>query len=340
MRAVRVHEVGGPEVLRVDDIEVPEPGPGEIRVRIEAAGVNFIDTYHREGKYPLELPATIGGEGAGVVDAVGRDVPALSEGDRVAFAGPRGSYAEMVVVPAGAVVPVPADVEVRTAAAALLQGMTAHYLAHDTYPVGAGGSRHPRPDIAPPARGSDPSTVLVHAAAGGVGHLLTQMCKLLGARVIATCGTQEKADLVRGFGADEVVVYTEESFTEAVARFTDGRGADVVFDGVGKATFLDGLTCLRPRGMMVLYGQSSGEADPLDPQELNRRGSLFLTRPNLAHYVAEREELERRASDLFGWIAKGAIEVRIDRTFPLEEAAEAHRYLEGRKTLGKVLLIP
>lgn len=322
MRAVRVHELGGPEVLRVDDIEVPEPGPGEIRVRIEAAGVNFIDTYHREGKYPLELPATIGGEGAGVVDAVGRDVPALSEGDRVAFAGPRGSYAEMVVVPAGAVVPVPADVEVRTAAAALLQGMTAHYLVHDTYPVGAR------------------DTALVHAAAGGVGHLLTQMCKLLGARVIATCGTQEKADLVRGFGADEVVVYTEESFTEAVGRFTDGRGVDVVFDGVGKATFLDGLTCLRRRGMMVLYGQSSGEADPLDPQELNRRGSLFLTRPNLAHYVAEREELERRASDLFGWIAKGAIEVRIDRTFPLEEAAEAHRYLEGRKTLGKVLLIP
>lgn len=327
MRAVRVHELGGPEVLRVDDIEVPEPGPGEIRVRIEAAGVNFIDTYHREGKYPLELPATIGGEGAGVVDAVGRDVAALSEGDRVAFAGPIGAYAEMVVVPAGPVVPVPADVEVRTAAAALLQGMTAHYLVHDTYPVGAGGSR-------------DPSTVLVHAAAGGVGHLLTQMCKLLGARVIATCGTEEKADLVRGFGADEVVVYTEESFTEAVALFTDGRGVDVVFDGVGKATFLDGLTCLRRRGMMVLYGQSSGEADPLDPQELNRHGSLFLTRPNLSHYVAEREELERRASDLFGWIAKGAIEVRIDRTFPLEEAAEAHRYLEGRKTHGKVLLIP
>lgn len=322
MRAVRVHEVGGPEVLRVDDIEVPEPGSEEIRVRIEAAGVNFIDTYHREGKYPLELPATIGGEGAGVVDAVGRDVAALSEGDRVAFAGPRGAYAEMVVVPAGAVVRVPADVEVRTAAAALLQGMTAHYLVHDTYPVGAG------------------DTVLVHAAAGGAGHLLTQMCKLLGARVIATCGTQEKAGLVRGFGADEVVVYTEESFTEAVARFTDGRGVDVVFDGVGKATFLDGLTCLRRRGMMVLYGQSSGEADPLDPQELNRQGSLFLTRPSLFHYVAEREELERRANDLFGWIAKGAIEVRIDRTFSLEEAAEAHRYLEGRKTHGKVLLIP
>lgn len=322
MRAVRVHELGGPEVLRVDDIEVPEPGPGEIRVRIEAAGVNFIDTYHREGKYPLELPATIGGEGGGVVDAVGADVPALSEGDRVAFAGPRGAYAEMAVVPAGAVVPLPDDVEVRTAAAALLQGMTAHYLVHDTYPVGAG------------------DTVLVHAAAGGAGHLLTQICKLLGARVIATCGTQEKADLVRGFGADEVVVYTEEDFTEAVARFTDGRGVDVVFDGVGKATFLDGLTCLRRRGMMVLYGQSSGEVDPLDPQELNRKGSLFLTRPNLAHYVAERDELERRARDLFGWIAKGTIEVRIDRTFPLEEAAEAHRYLEGRKTRGKVLLIP
>lgn len=322
MRAVRVHELGGPEVLTVDDIDVPEPGSGEVRVRIAAAGLNFIDTYHRDGKYPLEPPAIIGVEAGGTVDAVGPGVDGLSEGDRVAYTGQRGAYAEQQVVPADAVVRIPDELETQPAVAALLQGMTAHYLTHDTFPLSEG-------DVA-----------LVHAAAGGVGHLLTQICKLKGATVVATCGSHEKAKQVTDHGADEVVVYTEEDFVEAVGSFTDGRGVDVVYDGVGQATFLDGLDCLRKRGMMVLYGQASGPVEPLDPQELNKHGSLFLTRPSLFHYVDEREELERRASDLYGWLASGDIEVRIDRTFPLEDAAEAHRYLEGRNTQGKVLLVP
>lgn len=322
MRAVRVHETGGPDVLKVDDIDVPSPDSGEIRVQVEAAGVNFIDTYHREGIYPLELPATIGVEAAGVVDAVGPGVTDVSKGDRVAYSGQRGAYVERQIVAADAVIPVPDDLETTTAAAALLQGMTAHFLTHDVYPVQNGDS------------------VLVHAAAGGVGHLLTQVCNLLGARVIATCGSKEKADIVRGLGADEVVVYTEEDFTSVVEGFTGGSGVDVVYDGVGRTTFRDGLTCIRPRGMMVLYGQASGPVEPLDPQELNQHGSLFLTRPSVFHYVAERQELERRAGDLFGWISKGEVEVRIDRTFSLEQAADAHRYLEGRKARGKVLLIP
>lgn len=322
MRAVRVHEPGGADVLVIDEVEASDPGPGEIRVRIEAAGLNFIDTYHREGRYPLDLPATIGMEAGGVVEAVGADVRSVSEGDRVVYADQLGAYTELQVVSAGSVVKVPEEVEMPTAVAAVLQGMTAHYLSHDTYPLQAG-------DIA-----------LVHAAAGGAGHLLTQMCKIRGAQVIATCGTHEKAEAVQELGADEVVVYTEDSFTAAVERFTDGRGVDVVYDGVGASTFKDSLACLRPRGMMVLYGQASGPVDPVDPQELNRGGSLFLTRPTLAHYVADRTELERRADDLFGWIGEGRLEVRIDRTFPLEEAAQAHRYLEGRNTKGKVLLIP
>lgn len=322
MRAVRVHGTGGPEVLTVDDIEVPEPGAGEIRVRIDAAGVNFIDTYHRAGAYPLDLPAGIGVEAGGIVDAVGSQVEGMAEGDRVAYTGPRGSYAEYQVVPADAVVAIPPAVQTDVAVAALLQGMTAQFLTHDTYKV------------------EPTTTVLLHAAAGGVGHLLTQVCKLLGARVIATCGTREKADLVRDLGADEVVIYTEDKFTEAVERFTKGLGVDVVYDGVGKETFRDSLTCLRPRGMMVLYGQASGAVDPLDPQELNRLGSLFLTRPTLFHHIVARDELERRASDLFGWITSGRVQVRIDRSFPLDEAADAHRYLEARKTRGKVLLVP
>lgn len=322
MRSVRIHEVGGPEVLEIDDLDVPQPGPGDVRVRIEAAGLNFIDTYHRSGNYPLELPCAIGVEAVGVVDEVGEGVTALSAGDTVAYTGQLGAYAEMQVVPADAVVPVPEGLDPTTAAAALLQGMTAHFLTHDTFPLRAGDA------------------AVVHAAAGGVGHLLTQVCKLVGARVIATCGTEEKARFVRELGADQVVMYTEDSFAEAVDRFTDGRGVDVVFDGVGRSTFRDSLSCLRQRGMMVLYGQASGPVDPVDPQDLNRLGSLFLTRPTLFHYIAKREELERRARDLFGWLAKGDVKVRIDRTFALEEAAEAHRYLEQRKTQGKVLLIP
>ncbi len=322
MRAVRVHELGDPDVLSVDDLDVPEPGSGQIRVRIEAAGLNFIDTYHRTGKYPLAPPAGIGVEAGGIVDAVGDDVDGVSAGDRVAYTGQRGAYAEQQVVPADAVVRIPDDLETRPAVAALLQGMTAHYLTHDTFPLSAG------------------DTALVHAAGGGVGHLLTQMCKLKGATVIATCGTHEKAKQVTEHGADEVVVYTEDDFVAAVDAFTDDRGVDVVYDGVGQATFLDGLDCIRMRGTMVLYGQASGPVDPLDPQELNQHGSLFLTRPSLFHYVAEREELDQRAGDLYGWLAGGDMEVRIDRTFALEEAADAHRYLEGRNTRGKVLLVP
>lgn len=322
MRAVRVHERGGPEILRIDDLDVPEPGPGEIRIRIEAAGVNFIDTYQREGRYPLDLPVTLGMEAGGVVEAAGPGVDTIRVGDRVVYADQLGAYAELQIVSAASAVKVPDGVETRIAVAALLQGMTAHYLTHDTYPLRSG-------DIA-----------LVHAAAGGVGHLLTQISKIRNAKVIATCGTTDKAELARSLGADEVIVYTEQSFRDATQRSTDGRGVDVVYDGVGKATFMDSLSCLRPRGMMVLYGAASGPVDPLDPQELNRRGSLFLTRPTLAHYTAQRAELERRANDLFGWIADGRLEVRIDRTFALEEAADAHRYLEGRQTQGKLLLVP
>ncbi|MDX1621805.1 MAG: quinone oxidoreductase [Nitriliruptorales bacterium] len=322
MRAIRVHELGDPEVLTLDEVDVPEPGPREVRVRIEAAGLNFIDTYHRDGKYPLDLPATIGVEAGGTVEAVGPDVEGLTEGDRVAYTGQRGAYAEQQVVPADAVVEIPDELETNRAVAVLLQGMTAHYLTHDTFPVGDG------------------DTALVHAAAGGVGHLLTQICKHLGARVIATCGTEEKAKLVRDFGADEVVIYTQEDFVEAVGEFTQGRGVDVVYDGVGQATFQDGLGCIRRRGTMVLYGQASGPVEPLDPQQLNQHGSLFLTRPSLFDYVAERDELTRRSTDLFGWLVDDEIEVRVDRVFDLEDAAEAHRYLEGRNTHGKVLLTP
>lgn len=322
MRAVRVHEPGGPEVLRVDEVDLPEPGPGELRVRVEAAGVNYIDTYHRNGTYPLERPATIGLEAAGTVEVVGPAVAGVEVGDRVAYATQPGAYAEQQLVVADAVAPVPDGIDSTVAAAVPLQGMTAHYLTHDTCPL------------------QDGDVALVHAAAGGVGHLLVQLCKRRGAEVIATCGSDEKAELVGRLGADAVVVYTRDDVVDAVRRFTDGRGVDVVYDGVGRATFRDGLASLRPRGTMVLYGQASGAVDPVDPQELNSRGSLFLTRPSLFHYVAERPELERRAADLFGWIAAGDLEVLIDRTFPLEEAADAHRYLEGRHTRGKVLLIP
>lgn len=322
MRAVRLREVGGPEVLRMEEVDTPEQGRGELLVRIEAAGVNYIDTYHRNGTYPLDTPTVLGVEAAGTVEAVGADVVGFAVGDRVAHAGQRGAYAELQAIPADAAIAIPEGVDTHVAAAAMLQGMTARYLVRDTFPLVEG------------------DTALVHAAAGGVGHLLTQACKLLGARVVATCGTDEKARWVRDLGADQVVVYTQDDFVDAVDRFTDGRGVDVVYDGVGQATFLDGLDCLRRRGMMVLYGQASGPVAPLDPQELNAHGSLFLTRPSLFHYVAERDELERCAGELFQWIADGRFEVRIDRRFPLGEAHEAHRYLEARNTQGKVLLTP
>jgi NADPH2:quinone reductase len=321
MRAIQAHQTGGPEVLREEEVPTPQPGPGEARVRIAAAGVNFIDTYHRTGAYPLDIPFALGVEAAGVVDAVGGDVE-LRAGDRVAYALERGSYAEHAVVPADRLVPVPGGIELEQAAAVMLQGMTAHYLSHSTWPLASG------------------DTALVLAAAGGVGHLLVQLAKRRGARVLATTSTEEKADLARRAGADEVILYTRTAIDQEVRRLTGGAGVDVAYDSVGKTTFDQSLASLRPRGMLVLYGQSSGPVGPLDPQVLNQQGSLFLTRPSLVHYAADRGELLQRAEDLFGWMAAGELEVRVDRTWPLAEAAEAHQYLEAGETKGKLLLVP
>ncbi len=322
MKAIRVHEYGDSEALRYEDAPLPEPGQGEARVKIEAAGVNFIDVYHRNGLYPGQLPITPGMEGAGVVDAIGPAVSALNPGDRVAYAMHQGSYAEYAVVPAWKLVPIPDSVDARSAAALMLQGMTAHYLSHTTYPLQPG------------------DTALVHAAAGGVGLLLVQMAKRCGARVIGTVSTEEKARLARQAGADEVIIYTQTDFETETRRLTGGAGVNVVYDSVGKTTFDKSLNCLKPRGYLVLYGQSSGPVSPLNPQVLAAKGSLFLTRPSLAHYTADRAELLERAGDLFEWVAAGELQVRIDQTFPLAQAAEAHRYLEARKTRGKLLLIP
>jgi len=322
MKAVRVHSFGDPDALSYDDVPLPEPGPHQARVRIEAVGVNFIDTYRRSGQYPGQTPFTVGSEGAGVVDAVGPGVTVVAAGDRVASVALSGAYADYAVGPADALVPLPSGVDTRTAAAAMLQGMTAHYLTHSAYPLGAG------------------DTALVHAAAGGVGALLVQMAKRRGARVIGTVSTAEKEQLAREAGVDEVIRYTETDFTVETRRLTEGRGVDVVYDSVGRTTFEGSLNALRPRGYMVLFGQSSGAVPPFDPQQLNAKGSLFVTRPTLAHYTADRAELLRRADDIFAWIASGELRVRIDTTFPLHQAAEAHRYLEGRRTRGKVLLIP
>jgi NADPH2:quinone reductase len=322
MKAIRVHEYGGPEALRHEEAPLPEPGPGEARVKIEAAGVNFIDVYHRTGRYPGQLPITPGMEGAGVVDALGPDVSELKPGDRVAYAMHQGSYGEYAVVPAWRLVPLPDSVDTRLAAAVMLQGMTAHYLTHTIYPLRPG------------------DTALVHAAAGGVGLLLVQMAKRRGTRVIGTVSTEEKVGLAREFGADEVILYTQIDFEAETSRMTNGEGVNVVYDSVGKTTFDKGLNCLKPRGYMVLYGASSGPAPPLDPQVLVRKGSLFLTRPSLAHYSADREEILRRSGDLFEWMAAGQLQVRVNQAYPLADAAEAHRYLEGRKTRGKLLLMP
>lgn len=322
MKAVRVHSFGGPEVLSYEEVPLPEPGPGEARVKVEAAGVNFIDIYHRTGQYRGQLPLTLGMEAAGVVDAIGAGVTEVQPGDRVAYAMQQGSYAEYAIVPAWKLVPVPDAIDLRSAAAVMLQGMTAHYLTHSTYPLQPG------------------DTVLVHAAAGGVGLLLVQLAKRRGARVIGTVSTEEKARLAREMGADEVILYTQADFETEVRRLTDGRGVDVVYDSVGRATFDKSLNCLRPRGYLVLYGQSSGAVPPFDPQVLNAKGSLFLTRPSLGHYAATREELLERANELFQWMIAGELTVRIDQTYPLAEAAAAHQYMEGRQTKGKVLLIP
>jgi len=322
MKAIRVHEFGGVEALKLDEVPLLEPGPGEARVKIEAAGVNFIDIYHRTGQYRGALPLTLGQDAAGVVDAVGPSVTEVKPGDRVAYALTQGTYAEYGIASAWKLVPIPDNIGAPQAAAAMVQGLTAHYLACSTFPLKPG-------DIA-----------LVHAAAGGLGALLVQIAKQLGAFVIGTVSTEEKATIAREAGADEVILYTQTDFEAEVKRLTNGRGVDVVYDSVGKTTFDKSLNCLRPRGCMVLCGQSSGAVPPLDPQVLNAKGSLFLTRPTLGHYMANREELLGRANDLFKWIEAGELRVRIDKAFPLAEAAEAHRYLEGRQTKGKVVLLP
>jgi NADPH2:quinone reductase len=322
MKAIRVHAPGGPEALRYDDVEQPVPGPGQVLVKIEAAGVNFIDVYQRNGHYKVPVPFTLGQEAAGTVAAAGPGVADPKVGDHVAYTTVLGAYAEYAVVPADRVVTLPDGVSAKQGAAAMLQGLTAHYLATTTYALKPGDA------------------CLVHAAAGGTGLLLCQIAKIRGARVLGTVSTREKAALARGAGADEVILYTEQDFEAEVKRLTNGAGLQVIYDSVGKTTFEKGLNCLARRGMMVLFGQSSGPVGPFDPQVLNQKGSLFLTRPTIVHYIATRAELLARAGDVLGWIKNGKLKVRIDRELPLAQAAEAHRLLEARKTTGKVLLIP
>jgi NADPH2:quinone reductase len=320
MKAIRVQEVGDPDVLQCVDLSIPEPGAGEARVKIEVAGVNFIDTYHRRGWYPMPLPFTPGVEGAGIVDAVGEGVTEVAVGDAVSYGMSTGSYAEYAIVPSKVLVHRGAGVNAQHGAAAMIQGMTAHYLACSTYPLKPG------------------DTCLVHAAAGGTGALLVQIAKLRGARVLGTVSTEEKARIAEAAGADATIRYTEVDFAEAVRDLTDGEGVEVVYDSVGIATFDKSLDCLKPRGYMVLFGQASGVVPTLNPQILNQKGSLFLTRPTLASHMLTRSELEGRANDVFNWIAEGKLEIRIDRTFPLDDAKGAHSYLEARQTKGKVLL--
>jgi NADPH2:quinone reductase len=322
MKAIRISETGGPEVLRPVDLPTPAPGPGQALVRVEAAGVNFIDIYQRSGLYKVPLPFTIGLEGAGTVESVAAGVTTVDPGDRVAWTGVPGAYATHALVPVDRLVRLPDSLSTRDASAAMLQGMTAHYLAVDTCPLRPG-------DIC-----------LVHAAAGGVGLLLCQIAKRRGARVVGTVSTEAKAALAREAGADDTILYTRQDFVAEVKRITGGKGLRVVFDGVGRDTFEKGLDCLQPRGMMVLFGQSSGPVPPVDAQVLSAKGSLFLTRPTLFHYIATREELDQRSRDVLGWIAEGTLKLRIDRTYPLAEAAEAHRALAGRGTTGKLLLLP
>jgi len=309
-------------MLQLDELPEPRPQAGEALVAIEAAGLNYIDVYFRKGLYKAALPLTLGLEGAGTVTAIGSAVENIRVGDRVAYTSVPGAYAQLAVVPAARLVVLPAGITPKQAAAAMLQGMTAHYLATSCWPLRSG------------------DTCLVHAAAGGVGLLLCQIAKLRGARVLATVSTEEKADLARRAGADEVILYTKEDFEAQVKRLTGGKGLQVVYDGVGRTTFEKGLGCLAPRGMMVFYGQASGPVGSIDPQELSARGSLFLTRPTLAHYILTRAELVARAGDVFGWIRDGKLTLRIEREFALADAARAHRALEGRETTGKVLLIP
>lgn len=320
MQAIQIQETGAREVLRLETIAAPEPGPGQARVEIEYAGLNFIDIYQRLGQYKLPLPFTPGLEAGGVVDAIGPGVTEVKVGDRVAYCMINGAYAQYSVAPAAKLAPVPAGIGLDVATALMVQGMTAHYLALSTFPL---ASHH---------------TALIHAAAGGTGRLLVQVAKRSGARVIATAGTAEKAALARSAGADEVILYTQADFVSEVKRLTNGAGVDVVYDSVGQSTFAGGLDCLKPRGMMVLWGQASGPVAPFDPQILNQKGSLYLTRPSLGAYIATRAELLQRVDDLFTWLQAGELEVRIDRVFPLADVAAAHAYIETRQTKGKVLL--
>jgi NADPH2:quinone reductase len=322
MKAIRVHAPGGPESMKLEEMAVPAPGAGQAQVKLEACGVNYIDVYFRTGAYKAPLPLTPGMEGAGTVTAVGSGVSTVKVGDRVAWTGVIGSYAQSHVLPADRLVALPDKLTFKDGAAAMLQGLTAHYLVKSTWPLKKG------------------ETALVQAAAGGMGLLLCQMGKMLGATVIGTVSTEEKAALAKEAGADHTILYTKQDFEAEVKRITGGKGVDVVYDGVGASTFDKSLNCLRPRGLMALFGAASGPVGAFDLQRLNAGGSLFITRPSLNHHIATREELMQRTTELFGWIRDGKVKLRVDHQFPLEQAAEAHRQLEGRKTTGKILLIP
>jgi NADPH2:quinone reductase len=323
MKAIRVHSVGGPEVLKLEEVPDPQPGEGQAAVRVEAAGVNYVDVYFRTGLYKAPaIPFTPGQEAAGTVAAVGPGVTGVAVGDRVTYTAIPGAYAELAVVPAARLVKIPEGITTHQAAAAMLQGITAHFLATSTYPLKPG------------------DVCIVHAAAGGVGQLLCQVAKLRGARVFGTVSTEEKATIARAAGADEVILYSQQDFSAEAKRLNGGKGVQVIYDGVGKATFEKGLDTLAPRGLMVLFGQASGPVPPFDPSILNQKGSLYLTRPSMGHYIADRDELMWRAGEVLGWIAEGKLRLSIDRQMPLAQAADAHRALEGRETTGKVLLIP
>ena len=322
MKAIQIHSTGGPEVLRLVDLPIPEPGPGQVLIRVEAIGVNFIEIYFRKGVYKTALPAIPGSEAAGTVEELGPGVTGFAAGDAVASTSVIGSYAEYALVPAAQLVKIPQGLSMEKAAAAMLQGMTAHYLAYSTWPLKAG------------------ETALVHAGAGGVGLLLTQIAAARGARVIATVSTDAKAELAREAGASEAILYTERDFEVEVKRLTGGKGVDVVYDSVGKTTFEKSLNCLRPRGLLALFGAASGPVPPFDLIQLSSKGSLFITRPTLWHYIATRAELEWRASEVLNWAAKGELKLRTEFSYPLAEAAHAQIDLEGRRTTGKILLVP
>ncbi len=322
MQAIEITHTGGPEVLELHDLPTPEPGPGQALIKIEASGVNFIDVYLREGRYPSKLPFVPGQEAAGTVVSVAPGVTAVKPGDRVAWCHSMGTYAQFAIAPVGLLIPVPDSLNLRQAAGAMLQGMTAHYLSHSLYAIQPG------------------DTVLIHAGAGGVGLLLIQMAKRLGARVLTTVSTEEKAALARGAGADETILYTQEDFAPKVRELTAGKGVPVVYDSVGKTTFDGSLACLQTRGLLALYGGSSGAVPPFDLIRLSTMGSLFLTRPTMKDYIATRADLEQRAGDVLRWVADGTLKLRLEHDYPLAEAAQAHRDLEARKTTGKVLLIP